>query len=150
MCVADTAAAVATSSSSSSSSTGAWAEALRRTLSIVSIVSAVSPTGVTLEFFHSGVQQTGVRREEDVVNLFQRAAAIMLSIGSGHEHSRFPGVAGLENIKAGRPQDNIRYLPESLSDPTSLCAAYNRKLPCLTYIITCGDQPVRTPFISLQ
>jgi hypothetical protein len=54
ICVADTPASAAGLSPSSSR---AWAEALRRTLAIVKIVSAVSVNGVTLEFFHSGVRQ---------------------------------------------------------------------------------------------
>jgi hypothetical protein len=156
ICVADTPAAA---SSASASTPRAWDEALRRTLAIVKIVSAVSACGVTLEFFHSGVRQgtstpylqppspnilkAAVRREDEVVSLFQRAAAIMTSGSGGSSRARFPGVTGLEHIKAGCPPDGIRYLPEIMSEPAALCAAFNRNFPSLTFIVTCGDENVR-------
>jgi hypothetical protein len=140
ICIADTVAAAATSTSSSSRP---WVEALRRTVALVRIVSAVSPSGVTLEFFHSGVQQAGVRREDEVVALFQRAATIMTSSSGSPGTLRFPGVSGLEHIAAGRQADAIKYLPETFSNPAALCAAYNRNFPSLTLIITCGDENVR-------
>jgi hypothetical protein len=151
ICVADTPAAAA--------SARAWAEALQRTLAVVKIVSAVSACGVTVEFFHSGVRQgtstpylqppspnilkAAVRREDEVVSLFQRSAAIMTSGSGGSARARFPGVTGLEHIKAGCPPDGIRYLPEIMSEPAALCAAFNRNFPSLTFIVTCGDENVR-------
>ena len=133
-----------------------------------------SACGVTVEFFHSGVRQgtstpylqppspnilkAAVRREDEVVSLFQRSAAIMTSGSGGSARARFPGVTGLEHIKAGCPPDGvtglehikagcppdgIRYLPEIMSEPAALCAAFNRNFPSLTFIVTCGDENVR-------
>jgi hypothetical protein len=146
ICVADTVAAAATStfsSLSSSSPSRGWPEALHRTVALVKIMSAVSPSGVTLEFFHSGVQQAAVRREDEVVALFQRAAAIMTSGSGSPSRERFPGIGGLQHIKAARPPDGIRYLPESFCNPAALCAACTRNFPSLTFIVTCGDENVR-------
>ena len=114
ICVVDTSDAVAAAlSQPPSRASGGWAQALQRAVAIVRVVSAVSDLGVTLEFFHSGVLQSAVRREEDVVALFQRAAAIMKSVAGGADRARFQGVFGLENFKAGTPRDQIKYVRSS-------------------------------------
>lgn len=113
VCIADTSDAVA-AASDPPPLRGGWAQALQRAVAIVRIVSAVSDMGVTLEFFHSGVSQSAVRREEDVVALFQRAAAIMKSVAGGADRARFQGVFGLESIKAGTPRDQIKYVCSSV------------------------------------
>jgi hypothetical protein len=64
------------------------------------------------------------------------------SSSSSSSHSRFPGIAGLEHIRAGRPSDSVMYLPDSLNHPPTLLAASSRALPCLTLIVTCGDEEV--------
>jgi hypothetical protein len=90
-----------------------------------------------------------LRRQDEVVLLFQRAAAIVSSGSGGSALARFPGVVGLEHIKAGAPPDRIKYLPEAMSEPAALCAAFNRCFPSLTFIITCGDEHVRVCFPAI-